>query len=299
MLVWGCGSERRDGSARSMRYGRRAARLPRRRTLALTGGLTTGLVILLLIPALLGSSALGARLTAATQTFAQDVGLMPGPQVQARTISGTPAVGALFRATGNGRLSNHFCTGSVVDSPQGDLVLTAAHCVSGVAATQIAFVPEYDKGAMPYGIWRVTSVVVDDRWASSADPDDDVAFLVVARRGQQPVEALTGGEHIGIGEHAGQLVRVTGYPAAGNAPITCNNRVTTFSPTQLQFNCGGYTNGTSGSALLTGVNASTGLGTVIGVIGGYEQGGYVAWVSYAARFGANVAALYQEAIRES
>jgi hypothetical protein len=31
-----------------------------------------------------------------------------------------------------------------------------------------------------------------------------------------------------------------------------------FSPTQLQFDCGGYTTGTSGSALLTGVNASTG-----------------------------------------
>jgi V8-like Glu-specific endopeptidase len=281
-----------------MRDSGRAARRPKRRTLALTGGLTVGLAVLLLIPALLGSSSLGARLTAATQTFAQDVGLMSGPQVQAKTISGTPAVGAIFRLS-DGRLGNHFCTGSVVDSPHGDLVLTAAHCVSGVVAPQIAFVPEYDTGSMPYGIWQVTSIVVDDRWASSADPDDDVAFLVLARRDGHPLEALTGGEHIGIGEHAGQLVRVTGYPASANAPIACNNRVKMFSPTQLQFDCGGYTDGTSGSALLTGVNPSTGLGTVIGVIGGYEQGGYVAWVSYAARFGANVAALYQEAIRES
>lgn len=281
-----------------MRDSGRAARKPERRTLALTGGLTVGLAILLLIPALLGSSSLGARLTAATQTFAQDVGLMSKPQVQARTISGTPAVGAIFRLS-DGRLGKHFCTGSVVDSPHGDLVLTAAHCVSGVAAPQIAFVPAYDAGSMPYGIWHVTSIVVDDRWASSEDPDDDVAFLVLARHGGHPLEALTGGEHIGIGEHAGQMVRVTGYPASADAPIACNNRVKTFSPTQLQFNCGGYTDGTSGSALLTGVNPSTGLGTVIGVIGGYEQGGYVAWVSYAARFGANVAALYQEAIRES
>jgi V8-like Glu-specific endopeptidase len=281
-----------------MRDGGRAARNPKRRTRAITGGLTAGLLVLLLIPAL-GPGTLRARLTAATQAFAQDIGLTSGPQVRARTIGGTAAVGALFRMTGDGRLGSHFCTGSVVDSPRGDLVLTAAHCVSGLAATQIAFVPGYDNGSKPYGVWPVTSVVVDDRWASSADPDDDVAFLVLARHAGQPVEALTGGEHIGIGEHAGQLVRVTGYPSAADAPITCDNRVKLFSPAQLQFNCGGYTGGTSGSALLTGVNPSTGLGTVIGVIGGYEQGGYLADVSYAARFGANVAALYQEAIRES
>ena len=34
-----------------------------------------------------------------------------------------------------------------------------------------------------------------------------------------------------------------------------------------------YTDGTSGSPLLAGINQSTGLGTVIGVISGYQQGG--------------------------
>jgi hypothetical protein len=50
---------------------------------------------------------------------------------------------------------------------------------------------------------------------------------------------------------------------------------------------------------VAGVNPATGLGTAIGVIGGYEQGGYSADVSYAARFGASAAALYKIAVSRS
>ncbi|HEX4704070.1 MAG TPA: hypothetical protein VH352_18225, partial [Pseudonocardiaceae bacterium] len=41
---------------------------------------------------------------------------------------GVPTVGALFTVDANG-LSAHYCTASVVDSPAGDLVITAAHCI--------------------------------------------------------------------------------------------------------------------------------------------------------------------------
>ena len=53
----------------------------------------------------------------------------------------------------------------------------------------------------------------------------------------------------------------------------------------MEFDCGGYTNGTSGGPFLANVHPATGLGTVIGVIGGYEQGGDTPSVSYSARFG--------------
>ena len=58
------------------------------------------------------------------------------------------------------------------------------------------------------------------------------------------------------------------------------------SATQLVFRCGVYTAGTSGSPLLAHVHAATGLGTVIGVIGGYRQGGVtdaISHVPYSAR----------------
>jgi V8-like Glu-specific endopeptidase len=95
------------------------------------------------------------------------------------------AVGALF-STSEGRLGTHFCTASVVDSPAGDLLVTAAHCVAGYSGTApagLAFVPGYDDGTAPYGVWTVTRIFVDSAWASTANPDDDVAFLAVAQPG--------------------------------------------------------------------------------------------------------------------
>ncbi len=113
------------------------------------------------------------------------------------------------------------------------------------------------------------------------------------------MQSVTGGERVGLSQSAGQFVRVTGYPDRRSAPITCENWVSAFSPTQLRFDCAGYTNGTSGSPLLADINPTTGLGTVIGVIGGYQQGGDTDSVSYAARLGASAAALYRAATSPS
>jgi V8-like Glu-specific endopeptidase len=221
--------------------------------------------------------------------------LAPTMATQAVAFAGTPAVGALFTVTSGGGLGGHFCSASVVDSPARDLVITAAHCVGGGGSSQIAFVPAYDNGRMPYGIWRVTRVIVDQSWISSANPNADVAFLTVSAPDGARIQDITGGERLGIGQAAGQYVRVIGYPQATNVPIRCGNLARRFSPTQLVFDCGGYTDGTSGGPLLDNVNPTTGLGTVIGVIGGYQQGGDTPSVSYAARFGALVADLYKTA----
>jgi V8-like Glu-specific endopeptidase len=249
------------------------------------------------------TAGLSDRLTAAVQSLAQDAELSPGQSPQARPFGGTPAVGALFDWAG-GRLVDHFCTASVVGGPDANLVLTAAHCVSGRAPGRIVFVPGYHAGALPYGVWPVTRVIVNHAWASSADPDDDVAFLVVGRhavgqRGHRDLAGVTGAERVSFAEPYGQMVAVAGYPSSSNAPIRCQNQVRWFSAEQLQFDCGGYSVGTSGSPLLAGVSPASGLGTVIGVIGGYELGGDTPDVSYAARFGPCVAALYRAAIAQS
>jgi V8-like Glu-specific endopeptidase len=220
--------------------------------------------------------------------------LDPALQTQAVAFTGTRAVGALFTTISGGGLGGHFCSASVVDSPARDLVITAAHCVSG--GSPIAFVPGYDNGRMPYGIWRVTRVIMDQSWVSSANPNADVAFLVVTGQRGARIQDVTGGEQLGIGQAAGQYVNVVGYPEGTNVPIRCNNLARGFNPNQLEFDCGGYTDGTSGGPMLEDINPTTGLGMVIGVIGGYEQGGDTASVSYAARFGLLVADLYKTAI---
>jgi V8-like Glu-specific endopeptidase len=259
---------------------------PGRAVLALAAGLAVGLAVLTVL-------ALGpgrGLLTAAT-------GAGTSPR-QPRRGTGIPAVGALFTTTGTG-LGKHFCTASVVASPHRDLALTAAHCVTGMAPAGIAFVPGYRDGKAPYGVWAVTRVIMDPHWISSAAPQSDYAFLVIRPAARHRVQDVTGGERLGAGLRAGQIVQVVGYPDDMNVPVVCQNRARWFSPSQLEFDCRGYADGTSGGPLIAGVNPATGLGTVIGVIGGYEQGGYSADVSYAARFGAGTAALYKIAVSKS
>ena len=219
-------------------------------------------------------------------------------------LPGRPAaaVGALFTVN-DGRLGTHFCTASVVDSPAGDLLITAAHCMSRYSASApagVAFVPGYDNGAAPYGTWKVTRVFVDPAWAASASANDDVAFLTVARSGSgQAIESVTGGEALSAGpDPAGAVVRVTGYPDSASQPVSCQNQVTAFGARQLEFDCDGYTDGTSGSPFLVRAAGAAGPDLVIGVIGGYQQGGDSPDVSYAAAFGPAITALYQSAAAE-
>lgn len=217
-------------------------------------------------------------------------------QTVSQTFSGTPAVGALFTVS-NGKVAGHFCSASVVHSPHGNLVVTAAHCVAGSNPAGMAFVPGYSNGKNPYGVWPVEHIYVDDAWKNSSSPDDDVAFLSIGQASQgAPVEDVTGAEQLGTSWPAPAVVTVVGYPDGASDPITCRNSAKSFSATQLEFDCAGYPNGTSGGPFLADVNVTNGQGTVIGVIGGYQQGGDTPDVSYSPVFGKNVAALYGVAI---
>jgi V8-like Glu-specific endopeptidase len=174
-------------------------------------------------------------------------------------------------------------------------VITAAHCLIGRTAAQVAFIPQYAHGQGPFGVWIASKIIEDPEWESFSDPDDDFAFLIVHQPNTSTrLETLTGGESLGVGASSGGTVKVAGYPDILDGQITCQNATRDYSPTQFEFDCGGFTNGTSGSPLLA---AAGPLGeTVIGVIGGYQQGGYTPSVSYAAKFSTRMAALYQTAL---
>ena len=245
------------------------------------------LAVIFATPADWGTGVLAARI-------AKVVGLASSPARTGKPSGGTPAVGALF-TTSNGQLGTHFCTASVVSSPHGDLLVTAAHCVTGTPGT-IAFVPGYAGGKAPYGIWDVARVFTDRAWNSSASQDDDVAFVQVRQNNAStPIEDVTGAEQLGVDLPEVELARVVGYPNGASEPMICQNWTKAFSEAQLEFDCGGYPDGTSGGPFLVRVDKATGQGTVMGVIGGYEQGGDDPAVSYSAVFGQNVAALYTTA----
>jgi V8-like Glu-specific endopeptidase len=218
----------------------------------------------------------------------------PTPSGTGQPFNGVAAVGALFTMN-SGTLGTHFCTATVVHSPHGDLAVTAAHCVAGQKG-QIAFVPGYANGRAPLGVWLVTGTYTDKAWQSSHDPDHDVAFLRLSHshRGV-PVEDVTGAERLGADTAHPALVQVIGYPDDADRPVLCANSATLFSPTQLKFDCDGYTDGTSGGPFLADVSASSGQGTIAAVIGGYEEGGDTPDVSYGAAFGPAVATLFRSA----
>jgi V8-like Glu-specific endopeptidase len=198
-------------------------------------------------------------------------------------------VGALFVGDLAGP---RMCTASIISSPHHNLLVTAAHCVESVEhgkADGLVFAPGYRDGLAPYQTWPVSSVTVDPHWTSTEDPEYDVAFLTVDQVNGRQIEDVLGGNPLATGQGFGVTVQVTGYPGERDRPITCRTRTLQHSPTQQRFDCAGYTDGTSGSPWVTAG------GAVIGVIGGYQQGGDTDATSYSITFDDRVAALYQQA----
>ncbi|MFE0461784.1 trypsin-like serine peptidase [Kitasatospora sp. NPDC058965] len=237
---------------------------------------------------------LALALAACTLTACTPAGkeAQPAPALSAAPApSGTAAqrIGVLRLPAQDNQRS---CTASVVDSPGRDLLITAAHCVwnSGAGPVDgLSFAPGYRDGAAPLGEWAVDRVTVDQHWQDSGDPEYDVAFLTVRPSGGQRIEDAVGGNPIGVNRGFDLPVTVTGYPFDHESPITCTTRTTAQSATQQRFDCGGFSDGTSGSPWLTD------RGELIGVIGGYQQGGDTPDVSYSVSFDDRVLALYRQA----
>ncbi|WP_406437492.1 trypsin-like peptidase domain-containing protein [Streptomyces sp. NBC_00631] len=201
-------------------------------------------------------------------------------------------VGALFGADKAGSLSgNHFCTASVVHSPQRDLIITAAHCIDGEGdATGLVFVPGYRDGQAPYGVWKVGKRYLPDGWSHGQDEDSDIAFAVVDELGGKRVEDVTGSNRFAAGVATGATaVTVTGYPDSREVPVSCTNKPVAHSATQQRIDCPEFTGGTSGSPWVNGDHE------VVGVLGGHEQGGSTPDVSYSVVLGREAAELYKDA----
>ncbi|WEB43602.1 hypothetical protein MOV08_32885 [Streptomyces yunnanensis] len=205
-------------------------------------------------------------------------------------------IGTVFEKDDHGA---HFCTASVVQSPGRNMLITAAHCAfdadAGKPVSDLVFAPGYRNGDEPTGLWKVNTVTVDDRWAKSQDEDLDVAFLILDPKDGKNIQDVLGGNSLGIDRGFNNDVKITGYPTSRDTPISCQNRTTKFSNTQLRIQCTGFEGGTSGSPWLADYDPKSHTGTVIGVLGGHEGGGDEDDVSYAAYFDNDIAKLYQRA----
>lgn len=181
-------------------------------------------------------------------------------------------------------------------SPAHDLMVTAAHCADPDGhPRRFVFVPGYRDGRAPYGVWSPRQVVVGTGWTESADPADDVAFVVMYPSHGKNIGDVVAGENIGRTAGFSGPVKVTGYPDDAQQPVACANTVS-YGVHGPEFDCPGFTAGTSGGPWLTGPDQPSGPGSVVGVIGGYEEGGVSPAVSYSPVFGPDIIGLYQQAL---
>jgi V8-like Glu-specific endopeptidase len=242
------------------------------------------------------AGAAGSQISASPQASPSASPTAPAGIPNPTYFNGVPTVGALFFTTGT---QAHFCTASVVNSARLDLVLTAAHCVYGSSgyAANVAYVPQWHQGVSPYGAWPVTTITVAEGWRQSQNPDLDFAFLAVAPPAgtSKPVQLVTGGLRLGVYRPYAQQITPIGYNNTDDEPIKCATRSFEFEPTQIAFYCNNYQDGTSGGPWITHFNPKTGTGTVIGEIGGYEQGGDYPWESFSPYYGWAILRLFVQA----
>jgi len=85
----------------------------------------------------------------------------------AASVNPDPRVGAIFLGGSN----LHTCTGSVVHSSSGDLILTAAHRMAKQFTA--VFVPGFANTAAPTNVWTVDAVYLDPLWVAFKDPRID------------------------------------------------------------------------------------------------------------------------------
>jgi V8-like Glu-specific endopeptidase len=217
---------------------------------------------------------------------------------EAVSFDGVPQVGALFAGSSDQGL--HFCTASVVHSRRGNVIATAAHCLTGTG-TGLVFVPGYHDGSAPDGEWPVKAAYVDPRWLRDQDPMADDAFLTVSpqSRGGRTVEIeqAVGSDPLAVDQPFTTPVTMVAYPGqVGGRPITCST-VTYAYHGYAGFDCGGFVGGTSGSPWLMDYNPTTRRGRLYGVIGGLHEGGCSPDTSYTVHFDASTAELLARAER--
>ena len=205
-----------------------------------------------------------------------------------------PAIGALFVG------GAHYCTASVIHSPRGEELITAAHCLhdgeGGGYLTGVTFAPGFHDGVAPYGYWQVGDETVAQGWIDASDPKLDVGFASARQSGSpEPIESVTGANQLGTNGPFARPVTVAGYPDGVDEVATCDVQTQQQDEHQMRVDCPGFATGTSGSPLVANPAPDTKLGTVVGVIGGYEAGGYTDDVSYASYFDDQITALYQKA----
>ncbi|MGC5011158.1 trypsin-like serine peptidase [Streptosporangium sp. DT93] len=219
------------------------------------------------------------------------------PKKRPAASNGSPlTVGKVFFRIGG---KDYWCSASSVASANRNLVATAGHCTydakTGSQAEYWIFIPGYDRGETPYGIYVGHSLNLHEDFVGRGDFDYDYAFVTVhdgfrwkagkttgtyEMEGVGSLQDNVGGQGLTTNRGVGLFTIAYGYPAAphpdGSKPYngevlkSCDGRtIKVQSPTRLvehgtALTCG-FTNGASGGPWLIGFDRKHAVGYLNGV----------------------------------
>ncbi|MEV6242609.1 trypsin-like serine protease [Lentzea sp. NPDC051838] len=210
---------------------------------------------------------------------------------QSKVATPRAEVGSL---SDGGDPTDHHCSGSVVGSPRGNVIATAAHCVYG--KSKVYFTPGYHDGQAPYGTWQSAAIYVDPGYATNHDNNAgspyDFAFVVLQPRNGKNIAEVTGSFNLKIDATLPADMTVYGYPSAKDKPYLCDSTANKDGQYWETLQCLGIPGGFSGGPWVL-----RGTKDLIGVIGGKGQNLPATDPrNYSVRFDSRVKALYDKAV---
>jgi hypothetical protein len=127
-----------------------------------------------------------------------------------------------------------YCSGTAINSPTRQLVLTAGHCVNAGAENfgnlwyrDLLFVPAYTAGRGPFGGFaaRRNKVFAPPQWTNHSNSNFDVgAFLAAPNaQGVDVADAVGGGATIALDQARNQRYASFGYPGNVRRMQGCNS----------------------------------------------------------------------------
>lgn len=141
-----------------------------------------------------------------------------------------PTEGKIFFTGSDG--FDYMCSGTAVISDNESTVWTAGHCVHGGAGQEYhsnwIFIPAYDDGDAPYGIWTAETLSTPTGWARYSSFKYDVGAATVAPNEGVTLGDTVGMEGIAFNQAAAQTWTSLGYPAGrpfdGSDLYSCKSR---------------------------------------------------------------------------
>ncbi len=128
-----------------------------------------------------------------------------------------------------------YCSGTAINSPTRQLVLTAGHCVNSghengkasVWSNFLEFVPAFNGGVAPFGAFvaRRQKIFAPTQWTKQGNPDFDMgAFLVLPNsEGVNVADAVGGGATIVTDQTRHQTFQTYGYPGETKHMQSCTS----------------------------------------------------------------------------